>query len=97
MKTSKNGQPASLRSGRLVRPLSAQVLVFQPELTHSVWTDFMSRARTQEALEKQLRKGVRSGEYVGYRLHRIECEYLGITWPNIKITNEPPSADESIR
>ena len=60
--------------------LSAQELVFQPELTHSVWTDFMSRARTQEALEKQLRKGVRSGEYVGYRLHRIEAEYLGITW-----------------
>lgn len=81
MKKMKNGQPASLCSGRLVRPLRAQVLVFQPELTHSVWTDIQSRARTRAGLEKQPRAGVRSGEYVGYRLHRVEAEYVGITWP----------------
>lgn len=63
---------------------AAQVLVYQPELTHSVWTDLMHRKRSRESLEAMLRKGVRSGEYVGYRLLTIEAEYVGISWPNEK-------------
>ena len=61
---------------------SAQVLVYQPDLTHSVWTDVMHRKRSQKSLEAMLRKGVRSGDYVGYRLLTIHAEYLGISWPN---------------
>ena len=63
---------------------AAQVLVYQPELTHSVWTDVMHRKRSQKSLEAMLRKGVRSGEYVGYRLLTIHAEYVGISWPNAK-------------
>lgn len=63
------------------RPIpSAQVLVHQPELTHSVWTDFVHRCRSLDALRKKLRLAVRKGEYVGYRLLRIEEQYLGATW-----------------
>lgn len=61
---------------------AAQVLVYQPELTHSVWTDVMHRKRSRQSLEAMLQKGVRSGEYVGYRLLTIEAEYIGISWPN---------------
>lgn len=61
---------------------SAQVLVFQPELTHSVWTDFMHRFRSQESLERYLRKAVKKGEYVGYRILTVHAEYLGATWPD---------------
>ena len=62
----------------------AQALIFQPELTHSVWTDVMHRKRSRKSLEAMLRKGVRSGEYVGYRLLNIEAEYIGVSWPNGK-------------
>jgi hypothetical protein len=31
-------------------------------------------------------KGVRSGEYVGYRLLTIEAEYMGISWPNVRMS-----------
>ena len=68
---------------RLVRPTPrAQALIFQPELTHSVWIDVMHRKRSRKSLETMLRKGVRSGEYVGYRLLNIEAEYIGVSWPN---------------
>lgn len=53
------------------------VLVYQQELTHSVWQDFESRARTMEGLEKQLKAGVRSGEWVAWRIMRIEKEVWG--------------------
>ena len=42
----------------------------------------MHRKRSRKSLEAMLRKGVRSGEYVGYRLLTIEAEYMGISWPN---------------
>lgn len=58
----------------------AQVLVFQPELTHSVWLDHWHRCRSKESLEKRLRKGVREGRYVGYRLLTIHEEHIGIDW-----------------
>lgn len=62
----------------------AQVLVYEPRITHSVWTDVMHRNRSRKSLEAMLRKGVRSGEYVGYRLLTIEAEYVGISWPNAR-------------
>jgi hypothetical protein len=62
---------------------SAQALIFQPELTHSVWTDVMHRKRSRKSLEAMLRKEVRAGRYVGYRLLTIEEEYIGVCWwPN---------------
>ena len=61
--------------------LQAMVLVYQPELTHSVWQDFMCRCRTQEAFERLLRKGVRDGEWVAWRLIRIEKEVMGNATP----------------
>lgn len=71
------------KSGSSLPPCSAipaaQVLVYQPELTHSVWTDVMHQKRSRQSLEAMLRKGVRSGEYVGYRLLTIEAEYVGIS------------------
>lgn len=60
----------------------AQVLIFKPELTCSVWQDFIHKARTLDGLEKMLRQGVRCGRYVGYRLIRIEAEYIGVSWPS---------------
>lgn len=56
---------------------SAMVLVYQPELTHSVWMDFDHRKRTVESLEKELRRGVRKGEWVAWRLIRVEKEVMG--------------------
>ena len=59
------------------KKLRAMVLVFQPELTHSVWQDLISRHRTIEGLERHLRKGVRKGDWVGWRIIRVEKEMLG--------------------
>ena len=57
--------------------LRAMVLVYQPELTHSVWQDVVSRHRTVKGLEKHLRKGVKDGKWWGWRIIRIEKEVLG--------------------
>jgi DNA-binding winged helix-turn-helix (wHTH) protein len=73
MKTTK---PPRLPKGRV----RAEVLVFQPELTHSVWIDHMSGHRTVDSLRQSLRKSVRKGEYVGYRIHTIHEEHIGCTW-----------------
>ena len=56
---------------------AAMVLVFQPELTHSVWQDFISRARSRKNLERILRKGVRDGDWVAWRLITIHHEVHG--------------------
>lgn len=56
---------------------AAMVLVFQPELSHSVWHDFLSRARTLAGLERQLKAGVKRGDWVAWRLIRIEREVMG--------------------
>ena len=58
--------------------VTAQVLVFEPKLTHSVWCDFMHRRRSLKTLEAELRKRVRSGEFVGYRLITIHKEQIGV-------------------
>lgn len=62
----------------------AQVLVFEPKLTHSVWQDVSHHKRTRKGLEAMLRKGVKSGEYVGYRLMTVEAEHIGIDWERPK-------------
>ena len=59
----------------------AQVLIFQPKLTHSVWVDVIHQKRSLKSLEAILRKGVISGKYAGYRIIRVESEHIGITWP----------------
>lgn len=56
---------------------SVMVLVFYPELTHSVLVDYVSRARTRVGLVKSLTKQVRDGDYVGYRLIEIQKEVIG--------------------
>lgn len=55
----------------------AMVLVYQPELTHSVWIDYESRHRSRGSLEKALRKGVKDGEWVAWRLVTIHKEVAG--------------------
>ncbi len=57
--------------------VKAMVLVYQPELTYSVWQDFISRHTTIDGLENALRKGVRNGEWVGWRLITITKEIIG--------------------
>ncbi len=53
------------------------VLAFEPALTHSVWRDYSHRRRTLRGLHNELREGVKSGRFVGYRLIRIERDVLG--------------------
>lgn len=60
--------------------MKAQVLIYQPELTHSVWVDHLHSKRSVESLRKSLRKAVQKGEYVGYRLITIHEEHVGATW-----------------
>lgn len=55
----------------------AMVLVYQPELSCSVWQDFECRARSVTGLERQLKQGVRCGDWVAWRLLRIEKEVIG--------------------
>lgn len=55
----------------------AMVLEYQPELTHSVWKDFCSHHRTRKGLEQRLKQGVKNGEWVAYRLMRIEKQVIG--------------------
>lgn len=55
----------------------SMVLVYQPELTHSVWVDHVTRARTVKGLERGLKQGVKDGRYVAWRLMRTENEVYG--------------------
>ncbi len=55
----------------------AMVLIYQPELTHSVWQDWISNHRTRKGLEQRLKQGVRNGEWVAWRLMHIEKEVMG--------------------
>jgi hypothetical protein len=96
LKMAQAGQPPAfpLAAGSAIR---AQVLVFEPALTHSVWQDFESRARTRDGLERQLRNGVCAGRFVGYRLLRIETQHIGRTWPNAAVTDAEPQAKSDTR
>ena len=55
----------------------AMVLVYQPELSCSVWQDFECRARSIAGIERQLKQGIRCGDWVAWRLMRIEKEVMG--------------------
>lgn len=64
----------------------AMVLIFEERLTHSVWVDYGGRMEeetggeipeTEEQLIETLKQGVRDGEWVGWRLIRVEREVLG--------------------
>lgn len=57
---------------------SYQVLVFEPTLTHSVWTDWGSdECLSEEEVLDRLRAGVESGEYVGWRVITIHKQVMG--------------------
>ena len=57
--------------------LQAMVLIYQPELTHSVWVDLISQHRTEAGLEKHLRKGVKDGDWVGWMIIQVLKQALG--------------------
>lgn len=54
------------------------VLVYEKALTHSVWLDYWHQNRTLSGLMKALRKNVKSGVFVGYRLITVHEEKLGL-------------------
>lgn len=57
---------------------SYQVLVFEPQLTHSVWKDWGSDdPMTEEEVIESLRAGVESGKYVGWRVITIHKDVMG--------------------
>ncbi len=56
---------------------SAMVLIYMPELGNSVWQDFVCRARTISGLERKLKSGVRRGDWIAWRLIRVEKEVMG--------------------
>lgn len=65
--------------------LRAMVLVYEAQLGHSMWQDYCGMVddngdeipRIQSEMVDDLKKGVRDGKWVGWRLHRIEREVLG--------------------
>jgi hypothetical protein len=57
----------------------AMVLVYEPALTHSVWQDYWHLRRSRVTLERELRRGVKQGRWVAWRLIYIEKEVMGIT------------------
>lgn len=69
--------------------LQPMVFVFDERLGHSMWQDCISYARTVEGLIKQMRKGTKDGEYVGWRLIRHEYEELGILTGPVQLKSEP--------
>ena len=80
--TAAQARVAELEKARL----SAMVLVYEPELTHSVWQDYgglMNEETGEEIIRSQeerindLKAGVLRGEWVAWRLIRIEKEVMG--------------------
>lgn len=67
-----------------------QVFEFRPQLTHSIWVDYLSRARTLKGLVKEMQQGVLDGRFIGYRFHHVYFETLGIgTAPTENDFHEP--------
>lgn len=56
---------------------TAMVMVYQPELKHSVWLYYRNKSRSIEGLERKLKEGVKRGEWVGWMLIRIEKIVMG--------------------
>jgi len=62
--------------------LRAMTLQYQPELTHSVWVDtYLSDEYEcqlpRDELVERLKRGVRDGEWVAWRLIYVEQEVMG--------------------
>ena len=57
--------------------LRAMVLQFEPALGNCRWVDFASRHRSEQALIKTLRAGVKRGEWSGWRLIYVRKEVIG--------------------
>lgn len=62
--------------------LRAMTLQYHPELTHSVWVDMYLSDEDEcqlprDELVEQLKQGVLDGEWVAWRLIRIEQEVMG--------------------
>lgn len=54
------------------------VLKFSEELTHSYWCDFTHRCRTHNGLQKMLKRGIKQGQWIGFRLIEIQQEEIGV-------------------
>lgn len=57
--------------------LQAMVLQFEPTLGNCRWVDFASRHRSERALIKTLRAGVKRGEWSGWRLITVHQQSIG--------------------
>lgn len=55
-----------------------QVLMYKPELTYSVWVDYIHHKRSIKSLEEDLKKGIKNGDYLGYRLIIVHKELIGV-------------------
>jgi len=71
------------------------VLVYQPELKHSVWTDYIHQCRTLNGLRKQLRSEIKRGRFVGYRFVTIHREIMGLE-SNAAGERQPPANKEKL-
>ena len=60
-----------------VEQMQAQVLVYDPRVTHSHWEDYNHGCRSVDGLKRQLKRGVKRGDWVGWRLLTIYEEVLG--------------------
>lgn len=56
----------------------AMVLQYEESLGNSRWVDYYSKHRTETSLIDALRKGVREGDWGGWRLITIHREVIGI-------------------
>lgn len=91
--------------GRTMR-LCAQVLVYEPRLTHSVWVDYGGATdeetgkeipRTEEEMLADLREGVRAGKWVGWRLLSVEREVLGNDEQQSSCSGMDSKSEEAVR
>jgi hypothetical protein len=52
--------------------------MYKPELTYSVWVDYIHHKRSIKSLEEDLKKGIKNGDYLGYRLIIVHKELIGV-------------------
>lgn len=59
---------------------AVQALIYQPELTHSVWTEIRHQCRGIAGIRRMAWREIESGRWVGYRVATIHEEHLGLTF-----------------
>jgi len=69
---------SAAQSGNQAPLPRVMVLIYQPELTHSVWQDYRHRCRTANGLQKLLKREKLSGRIVAHRLITIHEERFGL-------------------